>query len=97
MVRNTALQVLKEHLGYTDETAPLVLRSVDAAIVAHKGEGHSIDDEGYPLDWLPALLLQAGEIGNTRFMELLRTDFSPRETAAERDAMLTQAFGGLTQ
>ena len=95
MERALALRVLTERLGYTEETAPLVLSRVDALIATTKGKKHSLEDEGYPLNWLPSLLLRAGEIGHTRFEELVRTDFTPHETLAEKQELLAQAFAGI--
>lgn len=100
-----AMRMLVQYLKYSEKDARRVLADVNGWIAKEKkgeddllsrqlGRHVTVDKtiKGYPFSWLPSLLFQAGEIGKIRAEDLIRHDFSVRETKRELDAMLTQAF-----
>lgn len=105
MEATMALRMLTTKLNYSEKDACQVLSDVNDWIAQQKKEEDDLLSQqlgrqvtvdktikGYPLSWLPYLLQQSGEIGKTRAKDLVRHDFSIRETPEELDALLTQAF-----
>ena len=87
MNRVDALRILQESLGHSENSARQVLDGVNAYL-AEKNKTL----ESYPTTWFPGLLAGAGEIGKVRLGELIGSDFVPKDTPADVDALLTQAF-----
>ena len=79
-----------------DERIQGIVAQVNAHIEEISGVGHSLADVGYPLDWLPGLLIDAGVVSQARGRELVRTDLSLliRETPEMKALLLAEAFGG---
>lgn len=105
MKETMAIRMLVKRLKYSGKDARRVLANVNDWIAKEKegedellsrqlGRQVTVDKtiKGYPFSWLPYLLCQSGEIGRIRAEDLIRHDFSVRETKKELDAMLTQAF-----
>lgn len=78
-----------------DEGIEGIIAQVNAHIEARRGPGHSLEDIGYPLDWLPGLLLDAEVMSPARGHELVRIDLSQfiQETPEMKALLLAEAFG----
>lgn len=78
-----------------DEGIEGIIAQVNARIEARRGPGHSLEDMGYPLDWLPGLLIDAGAVTPARGQEIVRTNLSQfiRETPEMKALLLAKAFG----
>lgn len=104
MEASRALRFLEEHVGHTPKHARRILCRTNLFVAEkHSGEdvvlatrlGPVSTDKTigrYPDSHFLGLLAEAGEIGHERAEFLVRHDLTVRETPAELDAMLTQAF-----